>query len=184
MLAARASPSQEEEEVGVGIARTARQACELVRAARRCRLGRERRLDASPGFDCAVEREFPAFRALEIADVARAHAGRQRRRSVLPELGLKHVAILSLRTNAAGHSTRDAPGAPSRANVRREPPARARTIPLESGIGSSRGFSCSEDRAAAARLQTMKSHLSRKKSPYRHDLSPAPPESPPLIRTR
>src|SRR6266581_1756993 len=122
-----------------------------MRAARRLKLRRECVLDARQCFDRAVERKFPAFCTLDLADVARAHLRGQRGGRVFPELGLKHVAILSLRA------------APSRANARRGPHARARTIPPESGIGSGRGFSCSECSAAAARLQTMKSHLWHKK---------------------
>src|SRR5437762_3384826 len=129
-----------------------------MRAARRLKLRAECVLDARQCFDRAVEREFPALRTLELGDVTHAHVCGQRGGSVLPEFRLKHGAVLSRRTRTPG--ARDAP-LPRRAP--RGQPARARTIPPESGIGSGRGFSCSECSAAAARLQTMKSHLWHKK---------------------
>src|SRR5919198_874374 len=89
MLAARAGPWPEEEEVGFG-ARTARQAAWfLVCAARRMKRTRDCSLRASEGFDRTIEREFPAFRALQVREVAAANRGRQPRGGVAPELGLK-----------------------------------------------------------------------------------------------
>src|SRR2546430_15865004 len=75
--------------------------CESVRA---LKPGRESVLEARQCFDRTLERQFPSFRSLEVGDVTRAHVRGQRGRRVLPELGFKHVAILSLlRTEVAGH---------------------------------------------------------------------------------
>src|SRR6185437_6436993 len=88
MLAARAGPRPEEEEEAFG-ARTARQSVFSVRAARRVKRAGERRFDAAERFDRAIEREFPAFRALQVRGVTHAHPGRQPRGDVAPELGFK-----------------------------------------------------------------------------------------------
>src|SRR6267143_5471070 len=89
MLAARAGPRPEEEEEA-SEARTARQAARfLVRASRRMKRARKRRLDAGEPFDRTVECEFPAFRALQVREVTLANLGRQPRGDVAPELRLK-----------------------------------------------------------------------------------------------
>src|SRR2546430_16318447 len=49
----------------------------------------KRRLHAGEPFERAIEREFPAFRTLQLDKVAFAHLGRQPRGGVAPELGLK-----------------------------------------------------------------------------------------------
>ena len=93
MLAARAGPRPEEEEEASELGRRGKPS-KSVRAARRMKRTHERDFQSGPRFDDAIERKFPAFRALQVRQVPRAHVRRQPAGNVAPELGLKlEVAV-------------------------------------------------------------------------------------------
>src|SRR6266404_4524175 len=90
MLAARAGPRPEEEEIGFRRSDGEAVARFSVRAARRTKkYAGERAFHAGERFERTIEREFPAFGALQVRRMAFAHFGGQPRGDVAPELGLK-----------------------------------------------------------------------------------------------